>query len=77
MWIMVEPVAEILFGIRWSPMQCYGCNTPPTLWVPLAAASLHSQNPCSTAWPSHRPCRHSLAAPLYAGNFIVVAPMSS
>jgi hypothetical protein len=27
MWIMVEPVAEILFGIRRSPTQCYRCNT--------------------------------------------------
>jgi hypothetical protein len=26
MWVMVEPVAEIPFGIRWSPTQCYGCN---------------------------------------------------
>jgi hypothetical protein len=26
MWIMVEPVAKIPFGIRWSPMRCYGCN---------------------------------------------------
>jgi hypothetical protein len=26
MWIMVEPVAEILFGIHQSPMWCYGCN---------------------------------------------------
>jgi hypothetical protein len=27
MWIMVEPVAEIPFGIHRSPMWCYGCNT--------------------------------------------------
>jgi hypothetical protein len=26
MWIMVEPVAEILFGIRQSLTRCYGCN---------------------------------------------------
>jgi hypothetical protein len=26
MWIMVEPVAEIPFGIRRSPTRCYGCN---------------------------------------------------
>jgi hypothetical protein len=26
MWIMVELVAKILFGIHWSPTQCYGCN---------------------------------------------------
>jgi hypothetical protein len=26
MWIMVEPVAEIPFGIHWSPTWCYGCN---------------------------------------------------
>jgi hypothetical protein len=26
MWIMVEPIAEILFGIHWSPMWCYRCN---------------------------------------------------
>jgi hypothetical protein len=26
MWIMVEPVAEIPFGIRWSLTWCYGCN---------------------------------------------------
>jgi hypothetical protein len=26
MWIMVEPVAEIPFGIRRSPMRCYRCN---------------------------------------------------
>jgi hypothetical protein len=31
MWIMVEPVAEIPFGIRWSPTRCYGCNTNPEL----------------------------------------------
>jgi hypothetical protein len=24
---MVELIAEILFGICWSPMQCYRCNT--------------------------------------------------
>jgi hypothetical protein len=28
MWIMVEPIAEIPFGIRQSPTRCYGCNTP-------------------------------------------------
>jgi hypothetical protein len=27
MWIMVEPVAEILFRIHQSLTQCYGCNT--------------------------------------------------
>jgi hypothetical protein len=27
MWIMVEPVAEILFRIRWSLTWCYGCNS--------------------------------------------------
>jgi hypothetical protein len=26
MWIMVEPVAEILFGIHQSLTRCYGCN---------------------------------------------------
>jgi hypothetical protein len=26
MWIMVEPIAEIPFGIRQSPTRCYGCN---------------------------------------------------
>jgi hypothetical protein len=31
MWIMVEPIAKILFGIRRSPMQCYGCNSCQTL----------------------------------------------
>jgi hypothetical protein len=29
MWIMVEPVAEIPFGICRSPMRCYGCNRKP------------------------------------------------
>jgi hypothetical protein len=28
MWIMVEPIAEIPFGIRRSPTRCYRCNTP-------------------------------------------------
>jgi hypothetical protein len=26
MWIMVEPIAKIPFGIRQSPTWCYGCN---------------------------------------------------
>jgi hypothetical protein len=40
MWIMVEPVAEILFGICWSLMQCYGYNKEPGLH-PLSS-TLHS-----------------------------------
>jgi hypothetical protein len=27
MWIMVEPIAEIPFGIRRSLTRCYGCNS--------------------------------------------------
>jgi hypothetical protein len=29
MWIMVEPIAKIPFGIRQSPTWCYGCNGVP------------------------------------------------
>jgi hypothetical protein len=29
MWIMVEPIAEIPFGICRSPTQCYGCDRSP------------------------------------------------
>jgi hypothetical protein len=45
MWIMVEPVAEIPFGIHWSPMRCYGCNSNPENFYSQGNNTLH----CS--WP--------------------------
>jgi hypothetical protein len=47
MWIMVEPIAEIPFGIHRSPTRCYGCNKDPFLrWVAVNRSTAHNLKAC-------------------------------